>query len=184
MFIILVSCLLVTLLFAGKENIPSVKASPDIYQGDLVLTGNNVTIIEGRFDINGSIVIEENATLILRNAVINFTQVENYQFEIILQNPANGSPSLHSENTTITSSQDHWFYVSLFDNSTATISNSTITAYLNIQDSAIASVSDSEIRFLVASKSSFLSVFNCTISYTLQVNNSPQCWSLTPQSQN
>jgi len=57
-----------------KENIPQIKASSDIHQGDLVLVGNNVTVIEGQFDINGSILVEENATLILRNAVLNFTQ--------------------------------------------------------------------------------------------------------------
>ena len=55
MFLILISCLLATLLFVGKENIPSVEASPDTYQGDLVLAGNNVTVIEGVFNINGSI---------------------------------------------------------------------------------------------------------------------------------
>jgi len=174
MFVILVSCLLVTLLFVGKENIPLVKASPDIYQGDLVLAGNNVTTIEGRFDINGSIRVEENATLILRNAIINFTQAENYQFRMIFQNAANGNPRLQSTNTTITSSNNRWFMVELLENSTATISNTTMTSYLNTRDSANASVSNSRIRFLVASSSVFLSVFNSTISYTLQTNGSPQ----------
>ena len=42
-----------------------VKASPDIFQGDLILQGNNVTVIEGRFDINGSIIVEENCCFIV-----------------------------------------------------------------------------------------------------------------------
>ena len=53
-----------------------VKASPEIYQGNLILEGNNVTIIEGVFDINGSIIVEENATLLLKDALLNFTQTE------------------------------------------------------------------------------------------------------------
>jgi len=150
------------------------ESSTSIHQGDLIINGDDVFVIEDeRFDINGSLIVEDNGTLILRNAVINFTQVENYQFQMILQNPASGNPSLLSENTTITSTQNHWFLVSLFDNSTATISNTTITGYLNIQDSAIAFVSGSGIRFLTVSKSAFLSVFNCTVSYTLSTSYSP-----------
>lgn len=91
-FAILVSCLLVTLLFVEKENISPVNASPDIYQGDLVLAGNNVTIIEGRFDINGSILVEENASLLLNNALLNFTS--GFGHGIYLQNPSNGNPRL------------------------------------------------------------------------------------------
>ena len=170
MFVIFISCLLLTLLFLGKENIPIVKASLDIYQGDLVLTGNNVTVIEGRFDINGSIIVEENATLILRNAVINFTQTENYQFRIKLQNPVNGSPRLWSENTTITSSDNRGFFVELLENSTATISNTTITSYLSTHDSTNASVSDSWIRFLQATDFAYVSISNSTIDYALSVD--------------
>ena len=156
-----------------QREILIVEASPEIHQGDLILQGNNVTIIEGRFDINGSIIVEENATLILRNAIVNFTQTEQYQFLLLLQNPVNGAPSLHSENTTITSSGNLWFYVTLSDNCTGSISNTTIIAYLNIQDSVNAYVSDSEVGFLVASKSSFLSVHNCTITTTFSFSHSP-----------
>ena len=67
-FTLLTSFSLIVILLVREGAISNVKASPDIYQGDLVLQGNNVTIIEGRFDINGSIIVEENATLILRNA--------------------------------------------------------------------------------------------------------------------
>lgn len=100
--IVLLSSLLLTLPFMYKGNIPKVKASPDVHQGDLILTGNNVTVIEGQFDINGSIIVEENAALILRNAVLNFTQVRDYQFNMTFSNPTNGNPKLLAENTTLT----------------------------------------------------------------------------------
>ena len=74
MFAVLVSCLLVTLLFGGKGNIPPVRAFPGIYQGDLLLAGNNITFIEGVFNINGSIIIEENAALYLKDAFVNLWQ--------------------------------------------------------------------------------------------------------------
>ena len=53
-----------------------------------------MTSIEGRFDINGSILIEDNATLILRDAVLNFTQSHSYEFRMNLQNPFDGNPRL------------------------------------------------------------------------------------------
>lgn len=61
---------LLAFVISVKFDRPIVGASSDgVYQGNLILNGNNVTLIEGRFDINGSIIVEENATLILRNAV-------------------------------------------------------------------------------------------------------------------
>jgi hypothetical protein len=79
LFVILVSSLLLSLGLVRSGSSISVKASSDIHQGDLILTGNNVTTIEGRFDINGSIIVEENATLILINAILNFTQTSHWQ---------------------------------------------------------------------------------------------------------
>ena len=73
-FSVLFMLLVPTLIQLGRISI--VKASPEIHQGDLILTGSNVTIIENSwFEINGSIIIEENATLVLRDVVLNFTHV-------------------------------------------------------------------------------------------------------------
>lgn len=168
-FVILVSCLLLTLLFLGKENIPPIEASPDIYQGDLVLTGNNVTVIEGRFDINGSIIIEENATLILRNAVINFTQTYNYQHNMTFQNPSIGNPRLIVENTTITSI--HNFRVYFYGNSSIRADKlelwyPTEGYMVFMYDSSVASISNSTIYSLHAEDSSVVEVFNSTMRYT------------------
>lgn len=143
-----------------------------VYQGDLILTGNNVTTIAGRFDINGSITVEDNATLVLNDATVNFTQTKHYQFNITLKNPANGNPRLQSSNSTITSSSSYWFMVSLYQNSSATITNSTDTAYLRTHDSANVSVSNSTIEFLDMYGSSIVSVSNSTIPDALQASDS------------
>ncbi len=165
-FVFLVSSLFGALASVQKGNISTVKASYSIYQGDLIITGNNVTTIEGRFDINGSIIVEENATLILENAIINFTQTEQYEHNLILRKPVNGNPRLKSRNTTITS--DYWFLVSLYDNSSAILYDSTNIPYLYIHDSSNASVSNSVIRFtLGVSQSSVVSVSNSAINTLL-----------------
>jgi hypothetical protein len=104
----LVSIFVIALLFLSvgfvfRGGIVSVDALP-VYQGNLILNGNNVTTIENKqFDINGSIIITENATLILRNAVLNFTQVSGGQFNMTLTNAVGGFPRLIVDNATITS---------------------------------------------------------------------------------
>jgi len=130
---LLISCLFFTLVsYFYRANVPSVVASPDIHQGDLVLTGDNVTIIEGLFDINGSIIVTENATLVLNNAVVNFTQATDRQFNMTFETPINGNPRLVTYNSTITSGLD--FLVYLNDNSTAIINNSTVSRFVLAND--------------------------------------------------
>ena len=101
--ILLLLSLLSTCAFLYVGNIPTVEALPELHQGDMILSGNNVTVIEGSFDINGSIIVTENATLILNNAVVNFVQTSGWQRNITLENPLNGYPRLQSINTTVTS---------------------------------------------------------------------------------
>jgi len=144
-----------------------------IHQGDLVLTGNNVTVIEGRFDINGSIVVEENATLVLRNAVVNFTQVEPWQFNITFRNPANGNPRLLAENTTIDSIIPSLALPILF------FGNSSVTAYkLNIlgnmpiwmYNSSIASISNSTLRVMALGQDSVTSLSDSALDGGISLN--------------
>ena len=189
-FGILISCLLLTLPFLGKENIPLVKASPDIYQGDLVLAGNNVTVIEGRFDINGSIIVGENATLHLKNAVLNFTQSEHHQFDMTFQNPLNGNPRLMIENATITS--EYVLYVNFhantsvvgdnlssansimffaYDDSFISLSNSSFGSDFIVYDSSIITMSDSSFVFLNGHDYSNIAITNCTITANLNVHD-------------
>ncbi len=137
-------------------------ASPLIYQGDMVLSGNIVCTIEGRFDINGSIIIEDNATLHLKDAYMNFTQIEYRQYNINLRNPSNGNPRLLVYNSTITS--DLRTDISLEDNSTATIDNSTITYNIVTEDLSKLSISSSYVYRQTAYDSSTVNIHNSTIS--------------------
>jgi hypothetical protein len=169
-----VSSLLMAIGFLHIGNIPTVEASPSIYQGDLILKGNNVTIIENeRFDINGSIIVEENATLVLKNAMMNFTQTTHYEYNMTFRNPASGKPRLLCDSSAITSASSYWFQVRLLQNSSATISNSMDTAYLTLSGFATASVSNSSIAFIDVDDSSVVSVFNSTITTSLQASASP-----------
>lgn len=167
-FAVFVSFLLVALAFVQKGNIPPAKAAPSIYQGDLILTGNNVTTIEGRFDINGSIIVKDNATLVLKDAFLNFTQSEPFQHNITLADSLDGNPRLLTYNSTITGS--HLYatptQIWLCDNSTATISNSTIPNFLTLyarDNSNVLITSSSKVELLRAYHSSTVSICNSTI---------------------
>ncbi len=173
--------MLLALVLSQQGRIPKAIASPSMHQGDLILQGNNVTVIEGLFDINGSIVIEENATLILRNAVLNFTQSHSYQFRMNIQNPLGGNPRLIAENATITSV--HSLYVQSYangsiradglfsppvirffahDESVVILSNSSLYE-LHAYSSTSANVSDSELDWLVGEGTSDITATNCTL---------------------
>ncbi len=162
-FVVLVSCLLGIFLYSGIKRVPFVSASSGIYQGDLVLTGNNVTVIEGRFDINGSILIEENATLILNDAMLNFTSGSVHS--ITLQNPVNGNPRFMANNVSIIGLSTSRFYDngSLFfsncsvfgpggfyfnDECNVTVLDSTIEKNFQVRDFSRALIYDSTIERL------------------------------------
>jgi hypothetical protein len=127
MLIVLICSLLISLRLVGIISIRSVEAVPSVHEGDLILFGNNVTTIQGQFDINGSIIVTENATLILKDATVNFTQTGNYQRNITLDHPLNGKPRLQATNTTLTS--DHAYSVNLRVGSATTITNCNFTGY-------------------------------------------------------
>jgi hypothetical protein len=152
---------------AWKGGISPVKASPDIYQGDLILTENNVTTIEGLLDINGSIIVKENATLVLKNAIVNFTQAEDWKFGLFLRDPSNGNPHLQVENTTITS--NHRFSVELDQNSSAIVHDSQFTpplgsyCWLWTYDSSTASFHNFTVYGLSSTSSSDVLICNSTI---------------------
>jgi parallel beta-helix repeat protein len=146
----------------NTDHYPLMTTYSPIYQGDFVLTDNDVYVIAGRFDINGSIIVEENATLILKNAILNFTQTEELQYSITLRNPFSGNPRLFGYNSTITS--DFRVNVRLKDNSTATIDNSTISWYIFAFDYSKLSVSNaSYIDYLYGYDSSTIEVRNSTV---------------------
>jgi len=165
-FIVFISSLLLSLAFLQKGNIAVVNASPDVYQEDLILKGNNVTVIEGSFDINGSVIVEKNATLILRNALLNFVQTTNNQFNLTLRNPANGNPRLVAYNSTIDSNADLDF--TLQGNSTADLNKVTVPWRVECfpYDSSVLSISNSSYVctiFAESSSSSVIEVYNSTV---------------------
>jgi len=168
-FVLLVSSLVLTLVFMQYGGIPTVRASPDMFQGDLILTGNNVTVIEGQFDINGSIIVEDNATLVLRNAIVNFMQVGDYQFNMTFQNPTNGNPRLLAENTTLTSAYS--FHVSFYGNSSCRADKLEVWPPYAVghwwwmYDSSVVSISDSRVYMVAAYADSIFEAFNCTMRY-------------------
>jgi len=146
----------------NTDHYPLMTSYSPIYQGDFVLANNDVYAIEGRFDINGSIVVEENATLILKNAIVNFTQVSERQFNMTFRKPVNGNPRLQAYSSTITSGLDTLTY--LEDNSTATINNSTICWYLIAGDYSVVSISNSSyVRYQYAYDYSVINVYDSTI---------------------
>jgi hypothetical protein len=165
-FIVFVSSLLLSLVLLQKASILAVKASPDTYYGDLILTGNNVTAIEGMFDVNGSIIIEENATLILRNAQLNFVQTINNQFNLTLRNPAHGNPRIVAYNSTIDSNAD--LRMTLKGNSTADFNKTTLPSAVpcHADDVSILSTSNSSYihtLFAESGSSALIIVRNSTI---------------------
>ena len=173
--------LLTTLTFLQKADIPAVKASPDIYQGGLVLAGNNVTVIEGRFDINGSILVEENATLILNDTILNFTFGSPHS--INLQNPVNGNPRLVANNATIIGMSTSRYYgngtlyfsncsisgpggLYFNDESNVTVLDSNIEKNLQVRDFSRAMISNSTIeRLELVTKSANSSINNLNAGF-------------------
>ena len=164
LLIVFLACVLLAMLASTQNgSVSTVKALPDIYQGDFILNDNNVTIIEGRFDINGSIIVEENATVFLRNAVLNFTQVENFQFNMTFRNPANGNPRFLCENGTI-ASNGHYMDVYFEGNSSMEADNLQYPSYVyfDLWGDASAFVSNSTFGYISAYDFSILSVLNST----------------------
>lgn len=126
LLVTLVMVLSLVLLCVQRYNLAA-QAAPDEYFGDLVLDNDNVTVIEGQFDIAGSIIVAENATLILRNATVNIVQIGDWEHSIILRNStAADNPRLEITNSTLTSA--YKYSLKLYENSTATVQDSNLTA--------------------------------------------------------
>jgi len=122
----------------------------------LILNDDNVTVTEEHFEINGSIFVEENVTLILRNAILNFTTAGS---GIFMQNPVNVNPRLQAENTEIVGLSDN----RLYDNSSATFSNFTTNAFFYLSDKTNVAVLDSTFGGIQARDFSTVTISNSTL---------------------
>ncbi|MBS7633659.1 hypothetical protein KEJ15_08635 [Candidatus Bathyarchaeota archaeon] len=140
-------------------------ADGEVHNGDLILSGNNVTLIEGRFDINGSILVEENATLILKNALLNFTQTADYQFNITFRNPVNGNPRFVVENSTINTNE---FELRIYFNGNSSADIYMLESYsyywrisLSARDQSVLNVLNSTLDFIYPSDSATVNLTYC-----------------------
>jgi hypothetical protein len=165
MFVISASFLFTALLFTGSGNIRSVRADSSVYQGDLILTGSNVYTIEGRFDMNGSIIVEDNATLVLKDAFVNFTETRDNQFNMTLSFSAGGKPSFIVENSTVTANSHDIFFV-FFGNSSASINGLTDSenVTMDFADNSVASISDSTLKQVSSSGYSYINLSQSSVS--------------------
>ena len=116
-------------------------SSSSTYEGDLVIGGNNVTALTGRFDIEGDIVVRGNATLILEDVTVNFIGTRR---ELRLERPSNGNPRLLATSATITSTRSFW--IRFYGNSFATVSESSLEGFIGTYDSSVVSILDSAIE--------------------------------------
>jgi len=150
----------------NTDHYPLMTVYSPIYEGNFILTDNDVYVIAGRFDVNGSIIVEKNATLILRNAILNVTQTSHWQFEMIFQHPAHGNPRLIVENGTVTAN-NLYMYVDFYGNTSVEANGLTLAygvfAYLHA-DSAM-SVMNSNIDRLNTLGSSTVESLNSTYSW-------------------
>lgn len=117
-----------------------------IASGDLVLSGNDVYTITGNYYMNGSIVVTENATLVIEDARLTFVQTASFQFNITLRNAVGGNPRLIVDNATI-DTNTRFFKIELYENSTAQINRKqpapNCPIYLILYESSSADVSES-----------------------------------------
>ena len=138
---------------------------PQIHQGDLILDDNDVHVIEGEFNINGSIIVTENATLTLKNALLNFMQTGHYQFNITFSHPVTGNPKFIVENSNITTN-NYSFSIYFKDNSSAAINGLTAPTHtlIYLYHSSSANISNSEINHLEMQSYSTLRINNSRLN--------------------
>jgi len=152
----------VMVLTFGSQSRNALSTTPAIHQGNLVISGNTVTVLEGRFDINGSIIIEQNATLLLRNAVLNFTQ-KGMNHNITLRNPAAGSPRLIAYNSTVTAN-GYDLRLHLLGNSSGRLEKCRMEKEVRIEPKGSSSllVADSTFHFMSLSNFASCQLTGCS----------------------
>jgi len=129
-----------------------------ICQGDLLISGNEVFVIENDwFHTNGSISVEGNATLILRNATLDFMGLDH---GIFLRNPTMGNPRLIAEDSTIVGMR----YSRHYSTSSLTFKNCSVSGFLYFYDTTNVTIIDSQMsRSLNVREASTATIFNSTI---------------------
>ena len=161
-YLIILSLLLPVAFLIQKRN-TAAEASPDIFQGDLILTNDNVTTLTGYWEMNGSIIIRDNATLVLNDAAVNFTQTFPKQFNLTLEEPNNGNPKLHASNATLNS--NHGLDVHLYGNSTMDASRLTLNGDIHFYDMTSGEITNSnQLNIIDCYDASNITVSGCDIA--------------------
>ncbi|MEM2104946.1 MAG: carboxypeptidase-like regulatory domain-containing protein [Candidatus Bathyarchaeia archaeon] len=170
-----IASLFLSLMVIVNMNVPSVRAEDIFHDGDLILDGNNVTIIDNQIlHINGSIIITENATLIIRNnGGINFTQQHSSQFNMTLKNPANGNPRLIIEKYSGITGNGYSITLYFYGNSTleayqAATPENVIFVFF---DYSVANITESEFWSIYAYHNTVLHITNAWINYVFLYGN-------------
>ncbi|MEM3617653.1 MAG: hypothetical protein QXK47_01090 [Candidatus Bathyarchaeia archaeon] len=145
--------------------LPDIKVAAPFYQGDLVLSDDDVYIINGEFNINGSIIVTENATLVLKDAAVTFTQTTNFQFNITLKDAVDGRPRLIVDNATIDAGG--FIAIMLYENSTAQINQLKVAVatclWLELSDISSAIVENSAFLGIMLYGSSSINLGHSTV---------------------
>lgn len=129
-----------------------------VYEGDLLISGHEVFVIENDwFHINGSVLVEGNATLILRNATLDFMGLGH---GIFLQNPNIGNPRLIAEDSAIVGMS----YSRHYATSSLMFKNCSVSGYLHFYDTTSVTIIDSQMSgAVIAREASTVTIFNSTV---------------------
>ncbi|MEM0357380.1 MAG: hypothetical protein QXL77_03280 [Candidatus Bathyarchaeia archaeon] len=146
-----------------------------IASGDLVLSDNDVYTITGNYYMDGSIIVTENATLVIENARLTFMQTAPFQFNITLRDAAGGSPRLVIDNATIDTCNRH-FGIVFYENSTVQINRtqpvSSSPIYLLLYNSSSADVSESTLTEISLYNLASLHLFSSGLTLLRAVDES------------
>ncbi len=129
-----------------------------VYQGDLLLSGHEVFVIENDwFHINGSILVEGNSTLVLRNATLDFMGLGH---GIFLQDPAMGNPRLIAEDSSIVGMS----YSRHYATSSLIFKNCSVSGFLHFYDTTNVTIINSQMsRSLTVREASTATIINSTV---------------------
>jgi len=130
--------LILLVALSVNASVEKLERSIPTYEGDLVLSGNDVLVVENQtLTVEGNIFISGNATLILRNATLLLLQEECFQREIVLANASNGNPRMLLVSSTVTS--NHHYYLRLYDNASLVATSSEFdSVYVILLDRSVA----------------------------------------------
>jgi len=139
--------------------------------GGITISGDTVMeIVNETRVISGDVVISGNATLCVYNSTLTFSMSRNYDYEIRLENPVDGFPRLIIVDSNLTSANNRYFDVRVYDGFVNFSSvNQKIFAQYSMFDflvygSSNVSLSNSRLKKVSAFEFSTVNVSYCDVS--------------------